>query len=87
MAGNDIKKDDISAEIIDRISKESGTDSLNLPPLFEGINPDALQSLFAATSSGIKRSGRVTFQYAEYEILVEFDNEPTIRVEEISTPE
>ncbi|WP_394340755.1 HalOD1 output domain-containing protein [Natrinema sp. CBA1119] len=62
--------------------KKEGVGSLDLPPLYDSIDPDALGNLFSTTQDGEKRSGWIKFRYAGYWVLVEFDEEPTVKVEE-----
>lgn len=50
-----------------------GVDELS-PPLYDVIDPDALEDLFRNTT------GRVTFEYREYEVTV--DDEYTVEVHE-----
>ncbi|WP_226040830.1 HalOD1 output domain-containing protein [Natrinema sp. DC36] len=86
MGGNSIGKADICVCIIDSIAQKDGTDPLDLPPLHDSIDTDALGDLFATTTGGAERSGRIEFRYAGYQVRVEFDEEPTVTVEGIATP-
>lgn len=63
--------DDVTSSLLERIVRavadEEGCDPFSLPPLYETIDPDALELLF-----GNSRSDRleVIFEYAGYEVVV-----------------
>jgi Halobacterial output domain 1 len=63
----------ITVLIHEAIAAREGTNSGDCPPLFEVINPDALDNLFAPTQAGSERHGTVTFQYCEYRVTVTGD--------------
>lgn len=56
-----------SHQIINVISKITGRPVETLPPLFESINPDAVNSLFSREDSG---KVLLTFTYCEHTITV-----------------
>ncbi|MFC6765447.1 HalOD1 output domain-containing protein [Natrinema soli] len=85
MGGNSVRKEDICVSILDSVAQKDDTDPLDLPPLYNSIDSDALGDLFATTTDEAERSGRIEFRYAGYQVLVEFDEEPTVTVEGIST--
>ncbi|MFA9416836.1 HalOD1 output domain-containing protein [Natrinema sp. HArc-T2] len=49
-----------------------------LTPLFETIDPDALNALFSSTHSGDTRTGSVTFTHDGYDVTVTADGEITV---------
>jgi len=49
-----------------------------LTPLFETIDPDALNALFSPTHSGDTRTGSVTFTHDGYDVTVTADGEVTV---------
>ncbi|WP_249361397.1 HalOD1 output domain-containing protein [Haloterrigena sp. H1] len=49
-----------------------------LTPLFETIDPDALNALFSPTHSGDTRTGSVTFTHDGYDVTVTADGEITV---------
>lgn len=49
-----------------------------LTPLFETIDPDALNALFSPTYSGDTRTGSVTFTHDGYEVTVTAEGEVTV---------
>lgn len=49
-----------SAAVVESVSAVSGRDPLALPPLYERIDPDALDTLLRTESNGVQ----VAFEYA-----------------------
>ena len=85
MGRNLEEEDSISLHIINCIAEREHTDPLELPPLYDVVDPDALDDLFASgRQNGTAQSGRVEFQYNGYTIIVEFGTEPEIAVKEKS---
>ena len=54
--------------VISAVSDASGLDMFELPPLYEAIDPDALNELF--TSRSEPAVGKVSFEYAGYDVVV-----------------
>ena len=71
--------DELHTQVVTAVAALEGTDPLELPPLFDAIDPDALEALFAPTTSGL-RFGTVEFPYAGWTISVEFDDEAVVTV-------
>lgn len=65
--------DEVHERIVTGVAALEGTDPMELPPLFDAVDPDALGAVFAATESGKRRSGHVGFPYAGHQVRVEFD--------------
>lgn len=63
------------------IAARDGTDPSECPPLYEAIDPDALDTLFAPLHRGSKRHGKVIFEYCGYEVTVHADR--TVELESI----
>ena len=60
-----LSKRSLSTEVIRAIAAEEGVDALELsPPLYDVIDPDALDALFHNTS------GRIAFEYRGYTVTV-----------------
>ncbi|WP_083857091.1 HalOD1 output domain-containing protein [Natrinema limicola] len=77
------EKSNVSLRIVDRVAKRDHTDPLELPPLYDAVDPDALDDLFASgRQNGTAQSGRIKFQYNGYTVVVEFGNRPEITVKE-----
>ncbi|WP_340674443.1 HalOD1 output domain-containing protein [Natrinema zhouii] len=77
---------EVIEQIISEVATRKGTDPIELPPLFEAVDPDALEAIFAPTEQGGKRVGQIQFPYAGYEITVEFENELVVSVTEGTRP-
>lgn len=70
----------ISTAIVRRIASIEGVEPTALPPLYEWIDPDALDALFASRPSGRDRAGRIGFPYLDYDIAVDCEDETTITI-------
>ncbi|RKD95781.1 HalOD1 output domain-containing protein [Halopiger aswanensis] len=64
----------VSITVITAVAARRGVEPTALPPLYEWIDPDALDSLFEPTRRGGPRGGRVSFVYDEHDIVVAFDD-------------
>lgn len=62
---------DVSRTVVEAVAEAKGIDPLELtPPLYEVIDPDALDQVFAASQTNGRMNGQVTFSYNEYEVTV-----------------
>ncbi|WP_254530183.1 HalOD1 output domain-containing protein [Natrinema gelatinilyticum] len=74
----------ISFDVIAAVAEREGIDPMDLEPpeydaLYEVINPEALDALFAARENGCERpTGRVEFPYCGYHVVVTSDREVTV---------
>ena len=66
----------LSTTVVTAVAKASGEDPTDLPPLYESIDPDALDKLLGG---GLGRSGShdgyLTFTYADHSVTVHADGE------------
>ncbi|MCU4754003.1 hypothetical protein OB919_18805 [Halobacteria archaeon AArc-curdl1] len=63
--------DNASHKLVVKVAEKEGVDPLKLsPPLYEVIDPDALDQLFASTPTAGRKEGQVTFSYNGYEVTV-----------------
>ncbi|MBO4247640.1 hypothetical protein IL252_07400 [Halomicrobium sp. IBSBa] len=58
-----------STAIVEAVSTSADTPAVELPPLYEVVDPDALDALFADGQT----FGVVTFEYAGYDVTVRAD--------------
>ena len=73
----------ISLDIVNCVAEKEHTDPLELPPLYDAVDPDALDDLVeSGRQNGTTQSGRIEFQYNGYTVIVEFGNAPEITVKE-----
>lgn len=66
--------------ILDAVAAREGTDVKDLPPLYEAIDPDALETLFEPTRQGPTRTGRLEFTYSGYVVTLVCDRDGTLDV-------
>lgn len=59
----------VSEQIVRAVADTVDTDTLELPPLYEAIDPDALDRLIEGMTSG-----EISFIYAGYEVTVRSDS-------------
>ena len=82
---NDIQS--LSYEVIAAVAEREGVDPTDIEPpeyesLYEAINPEALDSLFAPRSNGTERTrGRVEFTFCDYHVVVTSEGEVEVRDE------
>ncbi|WP_126664839.1 HalOD1 output domain-containing protein [Haloterrigena salifodinae] len=71
--------DSLSFEVISAVAEQEGIDPVEIEPpeydaLYDVINPEALDSLFAPREDGSSRgSGRVEFVFCGYRVVVTSD--------------
>jgi hypothetical protein len=64
----------VSLSVVEAVAEAEGVAPEALtPPLYEAIDPDALERVFAATSTSARMDGQVTFSYNGYAITVQGD--------------
>lgn len=59
-------------ELLELVSSATGVDPLELPPLFDAIDPEAVQRTL---QSGAANATKVSFHYAGCEVVVTGDRE------------
>ena len=64
-----------SEQVIQTVAKQSNTDGLDLPPLFDTLDPDSLDTLIRGMTDG-----KISFSYAGYDITV--NSQGAIEVDE-----
>jgi hypothetical protein len=61
----------LATAIVHHIATKHDAEPSTLDPLYEVVDPDALEALFAARNDGSPRStGQVVFDYSGYEVTV-----------------
>lgn len=78
----DYYQDSPSLRVIDALAAVTDTDPLELPPLYEVIDPEALDALFRP-DSGVE--GTVQFTFGPHEITVRSDGTVAIDDTEFDT--
>lgn len=75
------RTESLASAIITEIAEQEGTDPTKIdPPLYDVLDPDALDSLFVPTKAGRARSGgHVAFIYCGYEVTAFSDGDVRAR--------
>lgn len=69
--------------VVDTVARARDVDSLDLPPLYSVVDPDALNALFSRTPDRpTPADGTVTFPYAGYSVTVR--SHGTVEAEPVS---
>lgn len=71
----------VSNAIVDAVAEEASVDPTALPPLYERIDVDAVESIFDSTPNADRRTGNVTFPYYGYCVTVTYDPGETGTIE------
>ncbi|MCU4741605.1 HalOD1 output domain-containing protein [Natronoglomus mannanivorans] len=74
--------DSVSLDVVRAVAATTGTDPEALPPLYEWIDPDALEAIFAPSQADDRREGTIEFTYDGHLVTVSFDDDRTITVDE-----
>lgn len=72
----------LSSSVIDAVATDCGADPLELDPLYEVIDPDALDAMFR----GRDAPGSVSFVYAGRQVTVTADGEVAVAAEQEPSP-
>ncbi|WP_222920140.1 HalOD1 output domain-containing protein [Natrinema sp. SYSU A 869] len=75
----------VTAQIVEAVAAQKEVDPLDLQPLYEIVDPEALEALFAPTSAGTERDGRIEFTYAGCRVTLAAAGERTITVGDATT--
>lgn len=68
----------LSTAVLDAVSQAADCEGLDLPPLYEQIDPAGLEKLFAPIPGSERCTGSVTFPLGEYHITIAADGEIVI---------
>ena len=80
---NTAEYNSLAETVLKAVAEEEDTTPTALDPLYDVIDPDALNGLFAPTNGGNSRAGRVVFSYCGYEVTVTSDG--SVYVDELTT--
>ncbi|THE65921.1 hypothetical protein D8Y22_05205 [Salinadaptatus halalkaliphilus] len=72
--------DTVCERIVTAVAELEDVDPVELPPLFDVVDPDALSTIFRSTTTSGPRTGQVSFPYAGYDISIEFGDETVLRI-------
>ena len=62
-----------SRKVIAEVARRTDVAPIDLPPLHDAVNPDALDALFRPTPTGSRVDGTVSFEYSGYDVTVHAD--------------
>lgn len=71
-----------SSHVLDSVARSKGVDPTELPPLYEAIDPDALDALFGAPARGLGERPTpesVQFNYAGRVVVVRAADDVEVR--------
>ena len=69
---------ELPVRIVETVANRAGADAMALPPLYDAIDPDALELVLARDAT---EPITVAFTYVGYRVTVESGDEETITVE------
>ena len=73
----------VTAVVVEAIATLKGVDELRLPPLYDAIDTDALDALFAPSANGTpRREVKVSFTYDSCRVVIEGGETVTVRARE-----
>ncbi|MFH5800532.1 HalOD1 output domain-containing protein [Haladaptatus sp. CMAA 1911] len=72
--------DSMCVQVIDAVVETMGTDTAEITPLYDYIDPDALNDLFKPSENGrCRRGGRVEFRMESHVIRISSDGDIEVR--------
>lgn len=69
--------------VLEAVADAEDADALDLPPLYEAVDTDALEAIFQPMADGSTRAGRVEFTYHGYLVTVDCEADGTTTVEAV----
>ena len=77
---SDWETESVTATVVEAVATATNTPVTELDPLYNVINPDALNLLYTPTNDGNQRqnNGQITFPYNDCEVTVHADGEVTV---------
>lgn len=71
----------LSVAVVHAVAAHRTVDPIELPPLYEWVDPDALDALFEPTRAGGPRRGRLEFTYDGHAVAVDCTDGVSISVD------
>ena len=68
--------------VLEAVSSATGTDELELPPLYDIVDPDALDALFDGADPSPSEALSVSFSYVGFDVEIESGPAITVTLEE-----
>ncbi|QLK25178.1 hypothetical protein HYG81_13905 [Natrinema zhouii] len=73
--------DPLHVAVVHAVAAHRNVDPLELPPLYEWIDPDSLDTVFESTRRNGPRRGRLEFPYDGHVVVVDYADSVTISVD------
>jgi len=70
VACDSLESSTVTAAVLDAVADRAGADVTDLPPLYDAVDPDALEALFDPTTAGSLGVTRLEFVYGGYEVAL-----------------
>jgi len=67
-----------STAVVSAVAAHDGVDETDLPPLYDAVDPDALDALLASVQRAGPDKASVTFEYAGHTVVVSDDGTVSI---------
>ncbi|MFB6309338.1 MAG: HalOD1 output domain-containing protein [Haloarculaceae archaeon] len=78
----------ISRKVVEAVARKEGVSPVEVnPPLYEVVDPDALDQFFEDSAIAGRMEGTVAFTYDGYEVSVHGDDDISVDVREIEHDE
>ncbi|OVE85225.1 HalOD1 output domain-containing protein [Natronolimnobius baerhuensis] len=71
----------LSVAVITAVANRQGCDPSDLPPLYDAIDPDALDAVFDSTRADGARQGRLSFTYDGHEVVIDSDEQTQLIID------
>lgn len=71
-------EDKISAKVVSAVADAKGVDPLELDPLYDVIDADALDAIFGPTEGEAARASKLTFRMADCRVVVRGTGEVSV---------
>ncbi|MFC6964796.1 HalOD1 output domain-containing protein [Halocatena marina] len=68
--GDETIQESITSAVVSRIAASTGRDETELPPLYETLDPDALDELFCSSTANM---ATLSFKYAGQQVTIHSD--------------
>lgn len=83
---NVCRRGDITETVVTAVAEATGVEPLELEPLYTVVDPDALNRLFAPSSSGRSPFVEICFSMAGCEVVVHCDGEVVVTPSAAESP-
>lgn len=71
--------DSLVVRVANKLASVRGVEPVDLPPLYEYVDVDALGALFPASANGPSRHGTVTFHVEDHQVRITNDGSVDVR--------